>query len=479
MKKRLALGVLGFLPVLLLSACILGSDDEAAAVSTWLSEQGLPENYKVGLLEIPNVSVKNFKSYRDESPINAYGYGTVGASAGLTHDLYLDFAFNFKKGDTAIIQAFKKNDSSTVALRLYPEADLYKSAFLKDSVPFKETLDISVSWIFQKFSSARALDSLVKTYDTTWYKTLGENFEPDETFDSSYTISVRADSAVFLKMPESFVKTLQEVSFGGRVQLKLSAPKAKRAYRFSGYGNVSRLPAFKLASHDSTLLLTPFREAVVIYSESGESQDGVLYGGVQDSLVFELDGDQILKALSEFYGDEFPWKQGNGMDVRQAVVLAQFAFPKNDAAGFSEFGLPIQTVVSSFKHLNEDQIADKEDDRRDELYKLNRELIKKSGHPNLIFYEGDSLYLQATYGMRDFINRASETDELKLMLRLGYPVLEPKDTIYSNYINAEGDTIFFFSEYFDYAKYDFSSALEGGVNLKLWLASKRGAGDAK
>jgi hypothetical protein len=184
--------------------------------------------------------------------------------------------------------------------------------------------------------------------------------------------------------------------------------------------------------------------------------------------VLEISGSEIMNALADFYGDEFPWEKGNKMDVRQAVVLAEFTVPTNDAGSVSELGQPIQVVVSSFEE------ADSTENRRDELYKLNIPEIKKSGHPNLVFYGKDSISLQVTYGMRDFLNRAAEMENLKVMLRLGYPVLAPKDTIYNDYINAEGDTVRFFFDYFDYAKYDFAPMFENGVNMKLWLASKRG-----
>ena len=39
---------------------------------------------------------------------------------------------------------------------------------------------------------------------------------------------------------------------------------------------------------------------------------------------------------------------------------------------------------------------------------------------------------------------------------------------------ADGDTSYLRLNYFDYARYDFSKAMENPVTLKLWLASKRG-----
>jgi hypothetical protein len=112
--------------------------------------------------------------------------------------------------------------------------------------------------------------------------------------------------------------------------------------------------------------------------------------------------------------------------------------------------------------------------RRLESYLLNNEVILESGHPNLIFHEGDSLTLQLTEGARDFINKESDGRSMKFIMRMGYPFLQEKDTTYATYRTADGDTSYLRLNYFDYARYDFSKAMENPVTLKLWLASKRG-----
>ena len=108
-----------------------------------------------------------------------------------------------------------------------------------------------------------------------------------------------------------------------------------------------------------------------------------------------------------------------------------------------------------------------------EAYKLNKSLIVSKGHPNMVFYEGDSLTLQVTYGLRDFINRARDGRTLKMMMRLGYPVLQDKDSTYADR-KVDGDTSYVFFSHFDHARYDFSSAMKQPSTLKLWLANKRG-----
>ena len=195
--------------------------------------------------------------------------------------------------------------------------------------------------------------------------------------------------------------------------------------------------------------------------------------GVFDSVVVEYPSDKILEALADFYGDDFPFKEGNGYDVRQAIVLAQLTFPRDDSEGYSELGLPIQVVVGSYIDSLGTEI------RRMEEYKPNRKLIAESGHPNMVFYDGDSVSLQVTYGMRDLINQAKNGRNFKMMVRLGWPVLQATDSTYRNHVvkdstTGKTDTSYVFLDHFDYARYDFGKSFSQPATLKLWLATKRG-----
>ena len=103
---------------------------------------------------------------------------------------------------------------------------------------------------------------------------------------------------------------------------------------------------------------------------------------------------------------------------------------RDDSKGSNEFGYPIQVVVGSYVDSADGQI------RRMENYRLNDDLILEEGHQNLIFHKGDSLSLQLTYGMRDFLNKASDGRSMKFIMRLGYPFLQEKDTTYSDYVKT-------------------------------------------
>ena len=255
-----------------------------------------------------------------------------------------------------------------------------------------------------------------------------------------------------------------------RIQIRLSAPDAKHMYRFYGSTDASYSAIFYMwtQSNDDYKVAAPFRMASVLKYNEDCGDCLVLHGGALDSLVVEFPAEDILKALSEFYGDEFPFAEGDGFDVRQAVVLAQISFARDDSGSESELGLPVQVVTGSFLDSSGTEF------RKMENYKLNRPQVIESGHPNMVFFEGDSLSLQVTLGMRGFINQANEGRNFKMMLRLGYPVLQAKDSTYMNYETDEGDTSYVFFNYSDYNRYDFTSMFNQPATLKLWLATKRG-----
>jgi hypothetical protein len=181
---------------------------------------------------------------------------------------------------------------------------------------------------------------------------------------------------------------------------------------------------------------------------------------------------------------------GDGNDVRQAVVLAQLTFARDDSDSKNYLGLPIWVVASSF-------IDSSGKERRiQESYKPNRPDIAENGHRNMVFYDGDSLTLQVTQGLRDFINRASNGAKLKFMINLSFPQLQDNDSTYRTHIIqkdtvktrvvygdtvemklSKGDTSYVYLGYYDYARYDFSSMMQKPATLKLWLATKRGGDD--
>ena len=434
-------------------------------MGNWISDRGIPSGYKVQTLSIGDLEPLSAEVFLDSSPALVTDRTVLGVAANISHDLAFDAVIR----DSAFFADLKKSDSASVFLALYLLRPFYASKYFPvDSLPLKEDLKLKISWKLQKGSTKSFVDSVAKISDSLWLSSL-KKWAPDTTVDTTLSISVSAkDTLVRIKLPSSLLSSLKNLSKGCRLQLRLSAPEAARTYRFYGIGT-NYYPKVWMALHKEKIYgeFSLLRMAHLISSKETCTDCAVLHGGVYDSLVVEYESAPIMKALSEFYGDEFPY-QGGGSDVRQTVVLAQMTFARDDSQGTSELGLPVQVVVGSYVDSAGKTI------RRMESYKLNKSLIASKGHPNMVFYDGDSLTVQVTYGLRDFINRAQDGRTFKMMMRLGYPVLQDKDSAYTDYRTSSGDTSYVFFAHFDHARYDFSTTLKQPSTLKLWLANKRG-----
>ena len=467
MKKRNFV-LLSFLAVLALSlsACLFDSDD--TALSNWLSDQGLPDSYRVQTLSVDGLVPVSANAYVGRTVFSAADRAVFGTQAGVTHDLVLDIAFR----DSAFTDSLSKSDSAAAFVTLFVLNPFYSAKnFPAESLPYEETLDLKIEWKLDvgKGRPKAFIDSIKDVSDSAWREELAE-WEADNSADTTYELSIGAkDSLVKISMPSALVEDLKNAGSATHLQLRLSAPDSKRAYRI--YGTGSGLPPFirvKTFSDTTYKNFTAFRMSEVATYNDTCDDCLLLHGGMLDSIVVEYPSDKILEALSDFYGDAFPFDEGDGFDVRQAVVLAQMSFARDDSEGINELGLPIQVVVGTFLDSLGEEV------RRMESYKVNRKLVAESGHPNMVFYDGDSLSLQVTYGMRDLINQARNGRNFKMMVRLGYPVLQPTDSLYKNYITSEGDSSYVFFSHFDYARYDFGTTFSQPATLKLWLATKRG-----
>ena len=462
MKKIFAVYLL--LLTLVLSACIFDSDETVMA--GWLSDQGIPGGYSVQTLSVENLTPLSSEVFLDSAPSLANDRAVLGKAANISHDLVFDIAFY----DSVFFADLKKSDSATAYMALYVLSPFYSSkSYPSDSLPLKEDLTLNISWKLDKGASKSFVDSIGDISDSLWLSSLSK-WKADSSVDTTVSISVSAkDSVMKISLPSALLTAMKKLSRACHLQLRLSAPEAVRTYRFYGAGT-SQYPKLWVSfpKEKSYSEYDPFRMAHIVSNKESCSDCLVLHGGVYDSLVVEYEGAPIMKALSDFYGDEFPYMADDGDDVRQTVVLAQMTFARDDSQGTSELGLPIQVVVGSYTDSAGKSV------RQMEAYKLNKSLIASKGHPNMVFYEGDSLTLQVTYGLRDFINRARDGRTFKMMMRLGYPVLQPKDSSYSDHVTSKKDTSYVFFSHFDHARYDFSSAMKQPSTLKLWLANKRG-----
>jgi hypothetical protein len=448
---------------LALTACIFDSDETVMA--DWLSDQGIPSGYQVQTLSIEGLTPLSSEVFLDSTPKLANDRVVLGKTANISHDLVFDAAFY----DSVFFADLKKTDSVEMFLALHVLKPFYLAKqFPADSLPLKEDVTLTISWKLEKGSSKSFVDSVWDIESETWLSDL-KKWKPDSSADTTVSVVISSkDTILKVGLPAGLVSAMKDFSKACRLQLRVSAPEASRTYRFYGVETAKYPQIWASFPKDKSFIeFNPFRTAHIVSSKETCSDCAVLHGGVYDSLVVEYESAPIMKALSDFYGDEFPYTGEAGDDVRQTVVLAQMTFARDDSQGTSELGLPIQVVVGSYTDSSGKSI------RKMEAYKLNKSLIVSKGHPNMVFYEGDSLTLQVTYGLRDFINRARDGRTFKMMMRLGYPVLQDKDSTYADR-KVNGDTSYVFFSHFDHARYDFSSSMKQPSTLKLWLANKRG-----
>lgn len=469
------------LPMLFLASCIFDSSGDSLV--SWLDDQGFPSNYLVQTVEIDDLALSSYKVGFDSTPRLQYYQGVFGAVNGFSHDLVLDFGFR-DRNFFSQFRADSAEDFRAAFLALYPDSGFYARSGLKDSLPIRETLNVKLSWILETGNGAGFIDSVGKTKDSAWVTDLRESFVSADSADTTFELKIsNLDSALRLDLPKAFYETLTKVSDAARLQLRISAPDAKRVYRFYGpSADVVPFLRIKAFSRDTAVAgssakrdvyknVWPFRSAVVSAPTETCSDCIVLHGGVLESLLVEIPSEKILSALEDFYGDEFPYTEGDSVDVRQAVVLAELSMPKSSSMDGSELGLPVQVVASTFVD------SSGHDMQSSEVYKLNKSYIKKYGHPNLVFMDGDTLGLQLTNGMRSFVNRAGKGAKMQVVLRMGYSMLAPFDTLYYDHVNDKGDSVRIFMDYYTYSRYDFTDYIGSPMSLKLWLATKRGDGE--
>ncbi len=465
-----------------LSACIFESDDDG--LQNWLADQGMPSSYKVQTLTVSDLTADSVKVFMDTTPLTANLRATFGRVSNLSHDLVMDYAF--ETPDSSFVAKFKASDTAGAVLRLHWQTDFYNSSRLsKKMAAFEEDVDVTVSWKMDRSNRPDDfLDSIADIEDSVWYEDLS-HWKPSGSVDTVYKVKkvkAKRDTTLFLPLPSALVKDLKKMKGATRLQLRISAPEAPREYRFWGSGTDYPPILAVFGDSNETFMPTPFRMASIVKNQEECPECLTLHSGVIDSLVVSLPSEPILKALADFYGDEFPSKDEN--DVRQTVIQAQLTMPRDDSQGENQMGLPMQVIVGSFVDSTDGVV------RRMESYAFDKKAVVKNGHQNLVFHKGDSLNLLLPNGFRDFINKAADGRSMKFIMRLyPYPFLQEKDSVYAIHIdtyrdtsfNEKGDTVYTtrkdtvnkYFDYVDYARYDFSTLVTQPMTLKLWLTSKR------
>ncbi|GBU24497.1 hypothetical protein R83H12_01128 [Fibrobacteria bacterium R8-3-H12] len=140
-----------------------------------------------------------------------------------------------------------------------------------------------------------------------------------------------------------------------------------------------------------------------------------LRAGVRESL------DVVFEAVNEI--------------KNKTVVFAQLVLQKSSDNAKSELRHPVPMYVYN------------------ESYIVDTAFVKDYGHPNLVFWQGDTLKLQVTKKLRNYVPDSS----LSITLRLGNPALNPTSSLFSTISRPA------------YASYDFSTTFDK-AKLRLWYA---------
>ena len=248
-----------------------------------------------------------------------------------------------------------------------------------------------------------------KKLEARFYWLKEEKTEHDSTwlkfqngFKDSANISVDSFS---ISLPEEFLKL-----------------KADTIRLLTGIKLLTNNAVLRIAPPDTSNIPGVFR--VAQKTHVGHCENLCLHAGVRESLNVVLKVDEI--------------KTG------KTVVFAQLILPKSSDTTGSELGHPMPVFVYN------------------EEYKIDEDFVKVHGHPNLLFWESDTLKLQVTKKLRNYVKAAKLQDTIGFTLRLGNPMLNPTSL---SFFNSN------FSSRPAYASYDFYTALKGDkAKLRLWYA---------
>lgn len=473
MHKRSLLLALVLVPLIGLVSCIFDSSGTSSYTS-WLQDNGFPANYKVETLQIDAVPTVSSSVGFDSTPVKQLYRATLGNVPGTTQSLLFDIAF---RDSSFLANARATGVEPTMSLRLRTDSIFYATHY-SGSYPLSDSLQVRYSWRLDAGHGSSFIDSVGEITDSVWLATWRDTAVPNDSADTAFTWSIAAALDSFdLPIPSKLAKAFVAVTDAQHLQLKIQLVGGNRMLRVRSlnWSTVS-IPRFILNAGSLTKNVYSFRLAQQTrLTEDACTSCLMLHGGIRESLVVEFDAAPIMDALRKHYGDDFPLND-SAMDVRQTVVMAQIAVPRSSSTDGSELGLPVPVFAYS---LLDSLKGDGSYSQYTEGYKLDSADIATNGHPNLLYYPGDTLKLQISKALRHYINTAAVQGQssFRVVLRMGRPMLSPKDTYYYDHTDSDGNTVRIFSDNAAFARYDFASVFAKGtpVRMKLWITSTREA----
>lgn len=159
MKK---LGLL-FAVAVLLTSCLFDTDD--SGVSSWLSTHGMPDSYKVQVLDIGGLKPVSVEpGFKSEPKIIDSTTFLLGTSSNVSYDMFLEFLFAESEKNRNKLQ---NADSLASLITFCWLQKLYKnSEFPKDSLPDSTSFDVNVGWKIEYVANEDKLKKLADGKDS-------------------------------------------------------------------------------------------------------------------------------------------------------------------------------------------------------------------------------------------------------------------------------------------------------------------------
>jgi len=345
------------------------SSDEAATLSEWFSDRGLPTSYGKKDTVI-SVSV-SFVSGANDSAYAVGSHAVLGNVNGVEHALYFGF------GGLA---------ARNMVLR--PDTVFYNSFY--EGITPKEPLGATVYW--QKEDPTM--------HDTSWVQFNRPWLDSADISIDDFSFSLPE------AVPDDTLLIGIKLKAGSNIVLRIETK------------SITDIPGFARVAQKTKII---------------DECSQCLHAGARESLLVSID----------YIGE---------VNINRPVVFAELQlFPKRMDTTGSELGHPLPVYVyGADGSLETYRVRDGADSS-----------VYKYGHPNLVFWAGesDTLKLQVTNSMRKGMAES-------FTFKLGTPMLKPKSLQFYNSIYSTEKV---FSDRQAYAKYDFGT-IEETAQLRLWFA---------
>ena len=317
---------------------------------------------------------------------------------------------NVNKVEQQLYFGLKITDSLSRVWRLRADSIFYKEIYGGKVPEEYKNIEARFYWLWE--------DSI--KHDTTWLK-LQEQFKDSADIRINWKSGGTRDT-FSLSLPDTLMNEFSK--------LKAANPR----------DTLNLLVGIKIIPSNKILRIAPpttsdipniLRVAQKTYAEP--CGDLCLYSGIKEFL------DVVLEV-------------GNKIKVGKPIIFAQLVLPKSANNTVNELAPhPLPVYV-----YNNGSLED---------YRVDEAFVKAhNGHPNLVFWEYDTLKLQLTKNLRNYIN----ADTIGFTLRLGPPMLNPKSLYF---YNSAYSTEKVFSDRPVYSNYDFNTVFNNkNAKLRLWYA---------